>query len=143
MSKKKRTRRFNSEMDDSIGEGTSLLDSMSLHTESETPSLDLSARIALRRSPLRVSLQMGRGPAAHEMAASFGGEFSDATEVGLRIFDVDMNPAMVRNEDMFLVLERLGPGAADSEERYWVELLIEGVEGPAVRAENWLEWDDY
>jgi calpain-7 len=115
----------------------------SQNTLSLLDSASSDSSIVHLRSPLRTSLQFGRGPDAREIAASYNGEFSDGTVVGLRIFNINMYPDMVRHQDLYLVIERLGPGVAGSEERYSVELLIDGVEGPAVRAETWKEWDDY
>lgn len=87
------------------------------------------------KSPLKASLQVSRG---REIGTSYDGEFSDATNIGLRIFNVNVFPEM---GDVFLMLERLGKGEVGSEEGYAVELLIEGADRAAIQHASWETWD--
>jgi len=94
------------------------------------------------RSPLRVSFQLGQGPNAEEFAVSHAGEFSDATDIGLRVFDVHIYRELSRKADLFLVIERMGKGVAGSEERYNVEILMADVDSRAVEAGRWENWEE-
>jgi len=93
------------------------------------------------RSPLRVTIEVGRGPERRILIASSGGEYSDA-ETGIRTEDVDLSPNMLQSGDMWLVLDRLSGPAAGGEEWYTVELSCEGVGGEALSIGVWREWDD-
>lgn len=94
------------------------------------------------RSPVRVSLQLGRGPHATELAASNHGEFSDATDVGLRISDMHITQELNHHGNLFLVIDRMGKGITGIEERYTVEILMADVDSTAIEAGTWQTWED-
>jgi calpain-7 len=96
------------------------------------------------RCPVRISMQIGHGPHARQLAFSCSGEFSDDTDAGVRLPEVSLNPEMMRGHELFLVLERLGGGVDGSEERYWVEMLIDGGVGGGLKVHQygWRRWDD-
>jgi hypothetical protein len=89
-------------------------------------------------------MQLDEGPHAHILASSCGGEFSDNTDAGVRLPEVSVNPEMMRYHEIFLVLERLGDGVNGSEERYWVDVLVDGGVGGGLRMSEsgWRRWDD-
>lgn len=93
------------------------------------------------RSPVRVTIEMGRGPERRILIASSGGEYSDA-ETGIRTKDVDLSPNMLQHGDMWLVLDRLSGPAGGGEEWYTVELSCEGIGNEALSVGVWREWDD-
>jgi calpain-7 len=94
------------------------------------------------RSPLRVTLQLGHGPNAEELAVSNDGDFSDATDIGLRIFDVHIYRELSRKGDLFLFMERMGKGVPGSQERYNVEILMADVDSRALEAGRWETWEE-
>ncbi|OCL06721.1 cysteine proteinase [Glonium stellatum] len=90
------------------------------------------------RSPLRVTIELGRGPERILLACSSNGEYSDAASV--RTEKVDLSPNMLYSGDLWLVLDRLsGPGYA-VEELYEVELLADAPN--AFDMGIWRGWDD-
>lgn len=92
-------------------------------------------------SPLRVTIELGRGPNRQILIASANGAFSDATG-GVRTEDVDLTPRMTKRQDMWLVLERLGPGfdgLGHVEERVSVEMFVDAPE--VVDVGVWREWE--
>lgn len=90
------------------------------------------------RSPLRISIETGRGPQKVVVKSSNGGEFSDAATV--RTPRVDLRPDMLRDGDMWLVLERLARPGSAIEEWYDVEVLADAPQ--AFSAGLWRGWDD-
>ncbi|KAF1988185.1 cysteine proteinase [Aulographum hederae CBS 113979] len=92
------------------------------------------------RSPLRVSIELGRGPDRRFLMTSSHGEYSDA-EAGVRTEDVDLWPAYLQEGEMWLVLDRLA-GPATGEERCRVELFCDGVLGDDLKVGVWRDWDD-
>ncbi|KAI9777931.1 MAG: cysteine protease [Geoglossum umbratile] len=78
------------------------------------------------RAPLKASLELSQGPLKSTLAVSGGGEFSDVP-MGVRIEDVDVEPAMEDRGGVWIVLEKLGPGDGGevqveilSDRRVWV-----------------------
>lgn len=75
------------------------------------------------RSPLDIALQRGQGPHRDVLATSYDGSFRDAP-LDVRILDVDVSPHTEEGgDDLWLVVERLGGGAAV--DRIQVEILSE------------------
>lgn len=93
---------------------------------------------ARTRSPLRVTLEIGRGPDRRILIASSNGEYSDP-EVGVRTAEVDLRPDMLHQGDMWLVLDRLSGPTTGSSEFYSVELFCDSMNGVSVGV--WRGWD--
>ncbi|KAL0259894.1 cysteine protease [Diplodia seriata] len=93
---------------------------------------------ARTRSPLRVTLEIGRGPDRRILISSSGGEYSDA-EGGVRTEEVDLRPDMFQQGDMWLVLDRLSGTTAGCSEYYSVELFCDSTNGVTVGV--WRGWD--
>lgn len=89
------------------------------------------------RSPLRVTVEIGRGPERRILVASGGGEYSDAQTV--RTGKVDLEPRYLLAGDIWLVLDRLTRPADGSQELYEVELFCDAPN--ALSAGVWREWD--
>jgi hypothetical protein len=90
------------------------------------------------RSPLRISIEAGRGPQKVVVTSSDGGEFSDAVTV--RTPRVDLRPDMLRDGDVWLILERLARPGSAIEEWYDVEVLADAPQ--AFSAGLWRGWED-
>ena len=96
--------------------------------------------------PLRLSLELGRGPEKRLIIASNGGEYGDPN-VGIKIEDVSLWPEMRSQGEIFLVLERLvggaGRGSESGNKQYQVEMWLEGVveAEKAMQVSSWVEWD--
>ncbi|KAF2661480.1 calpain-like protease palB/rim-13 [Lophiostoma macrostomum CBS 122681] len=88
------------------------------------------------RSPLRLSIEQGRGPDRRFFITSGGGEYSDATIV--RTESVDLAPLSLEEDDLWIVLERLSSPGGPVEELYEVELFTD-TQSPA-RVGVWREW---
>jgi hypothetical protein len=80
------------------------------------------SRITGVRVPLKLSLELAQGPSKSILAVSGGGAFSDAP-MGVRIEDVDVEPAMEGRGGVWIVLEKLGPG---DDGEIQVEILSDG-----------------
>jgi calpain-7 len=96
------------------------------------------------RCPIRVTMQVDDGPHAQKLASSCDGEFSDDTDAGLRLPEISLSPEMMRGHEIYLMLERLGGGVNGSEERYWVDIIIDGGVGGGVQTSTygWRRWFD-
>lgn len=87
-------------------------------------------------SPLKVSLEQGRGPTTRMVAVSGEDSFGDAHGVGVHIPDVDILPEMCAR-GLWIVLDRLGWSGIPHDEAVEVEVLSEGpVEVGAWLQEN-------
>ena len=92
----------------------------------------------LARSPLRLSVEIGRGPERKFVIASERGEYTDAATV--RSESVNIDPSLLGQGDMYLVLDRLsGPGGPVEE---WYEVEIYTDMPQACEIGVWREWDD-
>lgn len=92
-------------------------------------------------SPLRVTIELGRGPNRQILIASAGGTFSDAIS-GIRTDEVDLRPDMIARQDLWLVLERLslgleGPGTV--EPKVSVETFVDAPD--VIDVGVWREWE--
>lgn len=96
-------------------------------------SLSLSAK-----SPLRVMVELGRGPERRELVASEGGEYSTSAVVRLESFHLE--PSVLRDGDIWLVLDRLSGPGGEVEEWYDVEVYTDMPD--AFQVGGWREWDD-
>ncbi|KAJ4984518.1 PALB protein [Stagonosporopsis vannaccii] len=92
----------------------------------------------LARSPLRFSVEQGRGPERKFLIASERGEYADSATV--RSESVHIDPAIVHRGDLWLVLDRLsGPGGPVEE---WYELEIFTDMPDACSVGVWRDWSD-
>ncbi|KAF2429597.1 cysteine proteinase [Tothia fuscella] len=94
------------------------------------------------QSPVRISVELGRGPERRFLAVSSDGEFLAANGAGVRTPELDLWPEMRRNGDMWLVLERMGSPAMPGEERFGVEVWCDGKVEELVQVGYWRAWDD-
>ena len=92
----------------------------------------------LARSPLRVSIELGRGPARRFLVASEGGEYADSAAV--RTESTHLDPALDPHGECWLVLDRLSGPGGPVEEWYEVELFCDVPKACSVGV--WREWDD-
>jgi len=98
-------------------------------------SLDLGK---LARSPLRFSVELGRGPERKFVIASERGEYTDAATV--RSESVNIDPTLNNQGDLFLVLDRLSGPGGPVEEWYEVEIYTDAPQACSIGV--WREWDD-
>ena len=99
-------------------------------------SLDLGK---LARSPLRLSVEMGRGPERKFIIASERGEYADSATV--RSESVNIEPALSSQGDLWLVLDRLSGPGGPIEEWYDVEIYTDVPQACSVGV--WREWDGW
>ncbi|KAF2827642.1 cysteine proteinase [Ophiobolus disseminans] len=92
----------------------------------------------LARSPLRFSVEIGRGPERKFIIASERGEYTDAATV--RSESVNIDPTLINQGDLFLVLDRLSGPGGPIEEWYEVEIYTDAPKACSVGV--WREWDD-
>jgi calpain-7 len=92
----------------------------------------------LARSPLRFSVELGRGPERKFIIASERGEYTDAVTV--RSESVNIDPTLARQGDLYLVLDRLSGPGGPVEEWYEVEIFTDAPQAYSVGV--WREWDD-
>jgi calpain-7 len=92
----------------------------------------------LARSPLRFSVELGRGPERKFVIASERGEYTDAVTV--RSESVNIDPTLVRQGDLYLVLDRLSGPGGPVEEWYEVEIFTDAPQACSVGV--WREWND-
>ncbi|CAO2656274.1 Nn.00g050770.m01.CDS01 [Neocucurbitaria sp. VM-36] len=92
----------------------------------------------LARSPLRLSVELGRGPERKFIITSERGEYADAATV--RSESVNIDPKLRSQGDLYLVLDRLsGPGGPVEE---WYEVEIYTDMPQACEIGVWRDWDD-
>ncbi|OAK95249.1 cysteine proteinase [Phaeosphaeriaceae sp. SRC1lsM3a] len=92
----------------------------------------------LARSPLRFSVELGRGPERKFVIASEQGEYTDAATV--RSESVNMDPTLVQHGDLYLVLDRLSGPGGPVEEWYEVEIFTDAPQACSIGV--WRNWDD-
>jgi calpain-7 len=92
----------------------------------------------LARSPLRFSVELGRGPERKFVIASERGEYTDAATV--RSESVNIDPTLVHQGDLYLVLDRLSGPGGPVEEWYDVEIFTDAPQACSVGV--WREWND-
>jgi hypothetical protein len=92
----------------------------------------------LARSPLRLSVELGRGPNRKFLMTSERGEYSDTAIV--RSDSLDLDPALSKKADLWLVLDRLSGTGGPVEEWYEVEIFTDMPQAFAIGV--WREWDD-
>ncbi|KAF1843876.1 cysteine proteinase [Cucurbitaria berberidis CBS 394.84] len=92
----------------------------------------------LARSPLRLSVEIGRGPERKFVITSERGEYADAAAV--RSESVNIDPTLRSQGDLYLVLDRLsGPGGPVEE---WYEVEIYTDMPQACEIGVWRNWND-
>ncbi|EMD68824.1 hypothetical protein GGP41_008813 [Bipolaris sorokiniana] len=92
----------------------------------------------LARSPLRLSVELGRGPERRIIIASEQGEYADSATV--RSESVDIDPMDCRQGDVWLVLDRLSGPSGPVEEWYDVEMYVNTPQACEIGV--WRDWDD-
>ncbi|KAJ8111713.1 hypothetical protein OPT61_g5757 [Boeremia exigua] len=92
----------------------------------------------LARSPLRFSVEQGRGPERKFLIASERGEYADSATV--RSESVHIDPAIVHRGDLWLVLDRLSGPGGPVEEWYDLEIFTDMPEACSVGV--WRDWSD-
>ncbi|KAF1920465.1 hypothetical protein BDU57DRAFT_437660 [Ampelomyces quisqualis] len=92
----------------------------------------------LARSPLRFSVELGRGPERKFVIASERGEYTDAATV--RSESVNMDPTLAQQGQLYLVLDRLSGPGGPVEEWYDVEIFTDAAQACSVGV--WRNWDD-
>lgn len=97
-------------------------------------SLDLGM---LARSPLRFSVEVGRGPERQFLIASERGEYADSATV--RSESVHIDPTTINRLDVWLVLDRLSGPGGPVEEWYDVEVFTDMPDACSIGV--WRDWD--
>jgi calpain-7 len=92
----------------------------------------------LARSPLRFSVELGRGPERKFVIASESGEYTDAATV--RSESVNIDPSLAQQGDLYLVLDRLSGPGGPVEEWYDVEIFTDAPQAYSIGV--WRNWDD-
>lgn len=92
----------------------------------------------LARSPLRLSVEIGRGPERKILITTERGEYSDTAIV--RSESIDLDPTFLNQGDLWLVLDRLSGPGVPVEEWYEVELFTDMPKACTVGV--WREWND-
>jgi calpain-7 len=92
----------------------------------------------LARSPLRFSVEQGRGPERKFLIASERGEYADSATV--RSESVHLDPALVNRHDLWLVLDRLSGPGGPVEEWYDLEIFTDMPDAYSVGV--WRDWSD-
>ena len=91
----------------------------------------------LARSPLRFSVEVGRGPERKFLIASERGEYADSATV--RSESVHIDPSINRG-DLWLVLDRLSGPGGPVEEWYDLEIFTDMPDACSVGV--WRDWSD-
>ena len=76
-------------------------------------------------SPLKISVEHGRGPTMRTVALSRDGNFDDARHVGVHTADVDILPEMCAR-GLWIALDRLGSSGLSHDERVEIHILSDG-----------------
>jgi hypothetical protein len=92
----------------------------------------------LARSPLRLSVEIGRGPERKFVVASEQGEYADTATV--RSESVNIDAKLTQQGDIWLVLDRLSGPGGPVEEWYDVEIFTDVPKAYEVGV--WREWND-
>ncbi|KAF2714089.1 calpain-like protease palB/rim-13 [Pleomassaria siparia CBS 279.74] len=91
----------------------------------------------LARSPLRLSIELGRGPERKFLVASENGEYADSMAV--RTESIHLDPTLAAQSDLWLVLDRLSGPGGPVEEWYDVEILTDMPQACSIGV--WRAWD--
>jgi calpain-7 len=94
------------------------------------------------RSPVRLSIELGRGPERRILAVSADGEYLDADGGGVRTPELDLWAEMRKFAEMYLVLERMASPSTPGEERFNVEVWCDGRVDEVCQIGTWRKWDD-
>jgi calpain-7 len=92
----------------------------------------------LARSPLRLSVEIGRGPERKFVIASEQGEYADSATV--RSESVNIDPKLTAQGDIYLVLDRLSGPGGPIEEWYEVEIYLDTPKACEIGV--WRDWND-
>jgi calpain-7 len=90
------------------------------------------------RSPLRLSIELGRGPERRFLVASESGEYADSATV--RSESIHLDPTIMAQGDLWLVLDRLSGPGGPVEEWYEVEIFTNMPQACSIGV--WRAWDD-
>lgn len=105
-----------------------------------TPPKQRSEARAAPHTPIRLTVELGRGPTRKIMIASADGMYSDIAS-GVRTANTDLRPDMCRQHDMWLMLERLGGFASNDRPEERVSIDMWADVGEAVDFGVWREWE--
>lgn len=94
--------------------------------------------VSRSRSPLRLSIEQGRGPNRTFLLSSENGKYSDSAII--RTESVDLESSMSAYGEMFVVIERLSNPGGPIEEWYEVEMFTDVPD--AFDMSGWQERDD-
>ena len=73
-------------------------------------------------SPLKISIEIGRGPLAQVLAISGEGDFIDTSVAGAYLQDVSIEPQMCASNGIVLALERLAPSGLNYDEDVAIDI---------------------
>ncbi|KAF2150247.1 cysteine proteinase [Myriangium duriaei CBS 260.36] len=90
------------------------------------------------RSMVKLSVVQGGSYQYRDLAVSCEGDFRDALG-GVRTEEIDLSPAMAREQDIFLLVERSCHSRSIEEETFSVEFLTDSKD--AVQTGDWHEWE--
>ncbi|SMR63707.1 unnamed protein product [Zymoseptoria tritici ST99CH_3D1] len=92
-------------------------------------------------SHIRLSIELGRGPARRILIASHGGEYADSS-AAVRTNPLDLGPDFVKYgyRDCWLVVDRMYVSSEEQEEGFAVELFVD--QPNAVEVGGWRAWED-
>lgn len=99
------------------------------------------------RSPVRLSIELGRGPERRILGVSNEGTYSYAGDGAggggeVRTLELDLWAEMRRFAEMYLVLERMAGTETTGEERFDVEIWADAKVEEVCDVGSWRKWDD-
>lgn len=98
------------------------------------------------RSPVRLTIELGRGPERRILSVSNEGEYSYAGDGAgggeVRTPELDLWAEMRRYAEMYLVLERMAGPETTGEERFDVEVWCDAKVQEVCDVGSWRKWDD-
>lgn len=109
-----------------------------MHPHAQTATVPLPQH-QQPRSMIRVTLELGTGPQRRILIASSDGEYSDAP-TGVRTEEIDISPAMTKQLNMWLVIERMFTPSHAQEEVFGADILCDAPDAVVVGV--WRQWDD-
>lgn len=103
-----------------------------------------SSSASTTRSPVRISIELGRGPERRILGVSNKGEYVDVggSAGGVRTPELDLWAEMRQFAEMYLVLERMAGPETTGEERFDVEVWCDGRVEEVCNVGTWRKWDD-
>jgi hypothetical protein len=97
------------------------------------------------RSPVRLAIELNRGPEGRVLSQSNGGEFADCKFSNVRLAESNIFPqlnALGEYLEMWLIVERMGgAGEVPAEEGFEITVTTDGVVEERVEFGKWRVWD--